>query len=422
MTDAPSESVVLPALRGIMGNWVYYCCLMDLPTLAARVGYAKELHKSERLSEMIQRQLKKERSKEIAEYLKTQPDRLFNALVVATYGGHPNWHALTNVQSKGNSDELSGLTDDTMLSVGFLTLRGDEQLFALDGQHRLSGIKRSIDEANVDGSRDTVPVMFVAHETSDVGLLRTRRLFTTLNKTAKPVSKFDVIALDEDDVMALTVRWLIDENPDMFGADRIAFVASSNMPQTNVTSLTTIVNLYDILLTWYKEAQTPLRKSSASLKTSRPHDDELHSYYRLARRLFDELRRGFPELEAFFSAQHTEPVVRDYRNRNVLFRPIGLHVFVTIVARLTHEMGITEAVTEAATLPRSLDASPFARLMWNPNTRTIRRFPRAVLLELLLHMLGRSKRRETDLLRLYRKEVGDDSLDLPERVVQAPGT
>ena len=33
---------------------------------------------------------------------------------------------------------------ETVQSVGFLALRGDEKLFALDGQHRLAGIKRTI--------------------------------------------------------------------------------------------------------------------------------------------------------------------------------------------------------------------------------------------------------------------------------------
>ena len=38
------------------------------------------------------------------------------------------------------------------------------------------------------------------------------RLFTTLNKTARPVSKNAVIALDEDDVMAICVRRLIEDS------------------------------------------------------------------------------------------------------------------------------------------------------------------------------------------------------------------
>ena len=408
--------IVLPALRGSMGDWVYYCCLMDLPTVAARVNYAEDLHKSEKLSEMIQRELQGKRSKEIAEYLKNQDERLFNALVVATYDGRPNWHALTNVQSKGSSDELSCLTDETMLRVGFLTLRGNEKLFALDGQHRLSGIKRAVKEKVPAGRTDEIPVMFVAHEKTEAGLQRTRRLFTTLNKTAKPVSKFGIIALDEDDVMALTVRWLIDENSDMFGDDRIAFVGSSNMPVSNFASLTTIVGLYDILRTWYTKANTPLKTTSAKLRKSRPEDDRLESYFQLARDLFEELRRGFPELDEFFSADDTEPIVRDYRNRNALFRPVGLDVFVTVVARLTKDMDLSAAVDKAAKLPRSLESPPFVRLMWNPHTQTISRFAKSTLLELLLHMLGRSTRDKKELLRLYRKDVGDESLQLPKPV------
>ena len=212
MTGAGNnELIILPALRGMMGEWIYYCCLMDLHTIASRVDYARDLHKIKRLSDWIQRDLEDRRAKQIAEYLETQPDRLFNALVIATYGGRPNWHALTDVQSKANSGELSLLTDHTMLSVGFLTLRGDEKLFALDGQHRLSGIKRAAKSIASDCSMDEVPVMFVSHETTEIGLRRTRRLFTTLNKTAESVSKFEIIALDEDDVMALAVRWLIEE-------------------------------------------------------------------------------------------------------------------------------------------------------------------------------------------------------------------
>ena len=414
--DQPSEQIILPALRGIMGDWVYYSCLVDLPTLAARVNYAAEIHNSKNLSDMIQRQLSLQRSKQIAEYLQTQPDRLFNALVVATYDGQPNWHALSNVRSKTDAEELEHLPDSTVSSVGFLTLRGDERLFALDGQHRLSGIKRAVQEGVRTDPMDKVPVLFVAHQQTQEGLRRTRRLFTTLNKKARPVSKFDIIALDEDDVMALSVRWLVDHNPDLFDDDRIAFVASNNMPSTNVTSLTTIVNLYDILLTWFTKAHTPLRIPPSKLRKTRPDDDQLADYYQRARRLFEELRDGFPELEAFFSAHDTEPIVREYRDQSPLFRPVGLRIFVTIVARLTEEMGVSAAVEEAAKLPRSLDASPFTRLMWDPNNQTIRRFKTLTLRELLLHMLGRSQLGKSELLSRYRKEVGDDSLELPERV------
>ena len=416
-SDYNNEVMILPALRGVMGDWIYYCCLMDLRTIASRVDYARDLHTIERLSDKIQRDLEKRRANQISEYLQTQPERLFNALVVATYGGQPNWHALTDVQSKGSSDQLSNLTDRITLSVGFLTLRGDERLFALDGQHRLSGIKIAANSEASDCSTDQVPVMFVSHATTELGLRRTRRLFTTLNKKAERVSKFEIIALDEDDVMAIAVRWLIEENKEMFGDDRIAFVGSSNMPTNNFTSLTTIVSLYDILKTWYTKANTPFRTTLPKLRESRPDDEQLAEYFQLARNLFGELRRGFPELNEFFAASDTETIVRKYRNKNALFRPVGLDIFVSIVARLTKEKDLSAAVAEAAKLPRSLDDPPFVRLMWNPHTQTIGRFAKNTLLELLMYMLGQSKRTNAELLRLYQKDVGDNRLQLPKPVV-----
>ena len=85
-----SKKIVLPALRGIMGDWIYYSCLMDLPEISRRVSYADEIHNNKQLSDMIQRRLKAGRSSEIAKYLETQSERFFNSLVIATYGGQPN--------------------------------------------------------------------------------------------------------------------------------------------------------------------------------------------------------------------------------------------------------------------------------------------------------------------------------------------
>ena len=76
-----------------------------------------------------------------------------------------------------------------------------------------------------------------------------------------------------------------------------------------------------------------------------------------------------------------------------------------------------DAVREAAKLPRDLGSRPYAGLMWNPDTHTIRRFKARFLLELLFYMLGRSQRPDRELLRQYKDEVGDPDLVLPDRVV-----
>ena len=131
-------------------------------------------------------------------------------------------------------------------TVGFLRFEGKEKLFALDGQHRLSGIKLAIEEETLP-IEDELPDIFVAHRKNKTGMERTRRLFVTLNKTAVAVPKRDIIALDEDDVPAICVRWLVEQHP-YFSKERIAFNETSNLPVEDRHSFTSIVALYDSLL------------------------------------------------------------------------------------------------------------------------------------------------------------------------------
>ncbi len=423
ITKTKKAPLILPALRGIMGDWVYYSCLMSLNDLSERVDYANEIHKSERLSEMIQRQLKSgDRSSQIAEYLGSQKERFFNSLVIATYRGQPNWHAISKVQPKGKRSELDGLDEATIESVGFLTLHGDETLFALDGQNRLAGIKKAVKAGIEHQPVDEVSVIFVAHEATKKGLERTRRLFTTLNKTARPVSKGDIIALDEDDVMAICVRRLIEETK-LFPEDRIAFVASNNIPVKNTTSLTTIGNLYDILGILFTGTRWELKKPKADLSRVRPSDSALREYFDYAQRYLLLLRDNFAELEAFFSSKDKEAVarvVKRYRGSHggkVLFRPIGLEVITRVVASLTSSMDLEQAVKLAARLPRDLTAPPFVGLIWDATRNTITNAHKATLREVLLNMLGDHARWKADkLLARYRKDTGDDAITLPRRI------
>ena len=84
------ETLLLPALRAKMGDWTYYIASMALADLAERVTTASALHQSKRLEELIQRSLSP-RAGDIAEYLRSQPQRLFGTLVIAVYGGEPEW-------------------------------------------------------------------------------------------------------------------------------------------------------------------------------------------------------------------------------------------------------------------------------------------------------------------------------------------
>ena len=96
--------------------------------------------------------------------------------------------------------------------LGILRLDGTQTLFAIDGQHRVEGIRQALKE-NKELGREEVSVILVAHRNDSDGMERTRRLFTTLNRYAKPVSKSEIVALDEDDIIAITTRALVEKHP-----------------------------------------------------------------------------------------------------------------------------------------------------------------------------------------------------------------
>ncbi len=421
MSEKNLEQIILPALRGVMGNWVYYSCLMQLGELSSRISFARDIHKHQGLSSMIQRALRSSRSREIADYIKTEPQRFFNSLVVAVYGGEPNWYALNDVRNRREAHLLENIQPETVESVGFLALRGDENLFALDGQHRLAGIKSVVNDGYEPAIDDEVSVIFVAHEQTTTGLERTRRLFTTLNKTARPVTKGDIIALDEDDVMAICVRRLI-EQTDLFRGDRIAFVQSNNVPPTNTRCLTTIGNLYDILTILFTQANSPLRKRRRFLQTRRPENATLDRYFEYAKEFFGQLRSYFGELDDFFSAEETTDVVLKHRGRHggsALYRPIGLDIFTQIISRSTKELPIERAVRLAAKLPRDLRIPPYNGLMWDQSSETIIIRNKVTLREILCYMIDKNGPRYTapKLLERYRRDTGDEGASLPGQVI-----
>lgn len=60
--------------------------------------------------------------------------------------------------------------DDVLYrNVGLLELNGNEQIFQLDGQHRLEGIKAALKE-DKRYEYDTIPIILIGHENSSKGM------------------------------------------------------------------------------------------------------------------------------------------------------------------------------------------------------------------------------------------------------------
>lgn len=363
-----NTSLLLPALRGSFGDWIYYSCLVPMKEIGDRVRYADEIHPNKALSELIQRSLEGPRAKNIAEYLSAAKERFFNSLVLATYGGSPEWLEVGNFRTSSKSDLLEAASQTGMDTLGFLSLTGSEKIFAIDGQHRVAGIKRALENGQSFG-QDHVPVIFVGHKKSASGLQRTRRLFTTLNKTAVPVRKRDIIALDEDDVMAIIARRLVETNP-YFKDPKIAVIASQNIPAGNRVCLTTISSLYDILKQLFM-LETG-KQSDRTLRFNRPPDERLEKHYQFATDYFAIVAKSFKPIGDLFASKDPAEVTKANRGDkggHLLFRPIGLDIFTAVSIEYAIQKNVTlaAAVAKLKVIPTDISSAPYRHVIWEPS-------------------------------------------------------
>ena len=416
------KTLYLSSLRGIIGDWVYYPCLMKFRDIAERVNLAEEIYESKALSELVQRELRRHRGKEIKAYLIQQKQRFFNSLIVAVYEGEPNWYGITNLRPNEKLD-VRKVPDEVIESIGFLGLNGKERLFALDGQHRLVGIKEAVKE-NPELGNDELTVIFIAHQTNSAGKERSRRLFTTLNKNAKPVSKGEIIALDEDDTMAIITRRLVMENP-MFMEKRILNNATNNIPTSNSTCMTTIGNLYDLLrILFTKIYVISQKKRPADIKNEltkvRLSDEILDKHYKNACDYFIRLTNSFSPLTEFRTTPDYSAIVKKYRypgGGNILFRPIGLTIITEIISTLVKEHSLDRCFELMTKLPTDLTADPYNGVIWHPTQKKIIK-GKILVRNLLLYMLDAYDGDKDKLHEDYAKalEAEKNEIPLPQKV------
>ncbi len=422
---AMNNPILLPALQANFGNWEYYSVTMSLSEVKKRISFAREIHKNNRLSELIQRQLqdcnsgKFNRTIQIAEYLNSNEARFFNSIVVGIYGGNPLWHPF-KVEPYADFSAAKLKFLEAKDRIGFLELQGDEQMFAIDGQHRVAGIKEALDTDD-NKNKDSLTVLFVSHKNSDEGIKRTRRLFVDLNKHSIPVGKKDIIILDEVDLAAILSRQLVDEHK-WFSKGQVDIERFTDAIPKKSSSLFTIATLYriiKILLPYVLATNKKEREEIKGAKTIRLSDERINYYYDRVINYFDGLKNINNELNKFFE-QGAKDGIAEYERSpevcNVLFRPLGQIMFAVIIADLTKKDDFEFALRTAKFFPIDMRTPPYENVIWDPEQNKMISKGRVLATKLLKFMCGIESDKDNNLLKDYRMVLQNDSAELPQKL------
>jgi DNA sulfur modification protein DndB len=257
-----------------------------------------------------------------------QEQRFFNAIIFGIYGGKPQWQELDIDNSVKGMSELE--REYLGRTFGILTLAGNEEIFAIDGQHRTKAIKEAIKKQKSLGDEE-VTVIFIAHKKTMEGEIRTRRLFSTLNRYAVPVTISEIIALDEEDNCAIVTRKLIEES--LLFKDKILFSKTRSLNPKNEDKFTNIVLLYDIisiLLTDKKVLNIKVTGHTFDKYTKRRETEEnIAKDIKKAEDILTTVFKSIPSIDHFFFVNNK--INRESKNTSLLFRPIGQIILFSVL-------------------------------------------------------------------------------------------
>ena len=355
------------AIKAQMGIWRYYVTTLTYEDISNCVSpITKEISNSDSYANLLQRSIT-DNVENIKEYILKQPERFFNSIVLAIYNGNPEWYELDI-----NVEEYS------TYSVGVLEITpGKEIIFPVDGQHRVEGIKKAIIE-NPDLANEKIPVILIGHQNTSEGKQRTRRWFSTLNRRAKRVSDNDIVALDEDDVIAIATREIAENHP-LFQDFRMIDYANKNIPSSNKIPFTSILALYEInkiVFSDYASEKGMKKADQVKYLLYRPEPDAVKEFIDVVTDFWNTMILKINVLKTYLNETEEEIEEKGYRSPeggNILFRPIALSQFVQAIFVLKKRKGISleDAITIISEIPMTLQELPWKNLLWLDDRKTI---------------------------------------------------
>ena len=368
-----------------MGNNQGYLASVSLEWLASKVHFALQLplfrrkydtenHKLipdyESLEELKQRPLDWSKQAYLAQYLTVVKNHKFPPILLVI---SQNWvNDCTAEQWDNNHRAKVSVAHFTALDknnqIGLLNIGDDYQLFAIDGQHRLMGIKGLIEllrtgqlqvyDESKKSSRNSItlddlikeyeldPIALQSLASEKIGIeiipavlqgetyhtakRRVKTVFADVQRTAVSLRKGQLVLLDEDNGFSIVARRLAVTHPLLKDRQEKDWNSRVNWDSATIASkstvLTTLQALQD-MTEGYLQPLFPHWNSKKNLIHLRPDEEEIEQGLNLLSQLFDGLASlpSYRQLEQGVKTYELRRFKHDHVGveGNLLFRPVG---------------------------------------------------------------------------------------------------
>jgi DNA sulfur modification protein DndB len=366
-------STLIPAIRSRMGSRNYYIAKMTASELAGQVSIASELEewKTQTLEDVYQRELNRKRvEQEIAPYLANTADRFFGSIIILIR----DREAISFEGALQFTENMFAAYRSHASDIGFLTI-GSKQggLVALDGQHRLAALRHVV-QGDSDGpfrdavSNDEIAVIFI----DDTEISKARELFTMLNRSARKVSKKDVLIMSESDGSAIVARRLTSSqimNPRSLMEHPLVKWDANTINQRD-TEFTTLNALYELAKVVAEFLKVQFDEDEND-EDDTPEESDISAVFDTCEQWLEIL---FTSCSDFGDMRHDYNLIVEGRKKesaySLILRPVGFILFFEAVAKaLSPSIGrftnIHEVIERLLRLDWSFNATMWKGIMVN---------------------------------------------------------
>ncbi len=401
------KKLILPCLRGLIGDWVFYSTLMSANQISEWVKPVKDIRESKSLDEELQRALK-DRKKAIAKYLLTDKNRFFNSIVVGVFGGVPDWFEFD--LSKASNLIPPNEMENIKQSIGLMVVSGAEQMFAIDGQHRVAGIDIASkeDKKNIL-AEDQFSVILVAHVDDKLGMKRTRKLFSDINKNAKPVAGGDKIKIDEEDLASIVTRRVYADYQYFNGGKLISLTENAKLEKNDEEHFTNLLGLHS--------TNKVLKKLFKKIPKSQEWDEEnVIVFLKIVVDFYNFIFTNVNDYKSFFIDKKLTIATARVNNSYLLFRPVGLKLMAGLYVHFSSKAdGLKTLKTKINKLSFICPDSPFNNILWNNGKMEAKDAYQKFALDYAIYLLGEiPKEKVANLLLKYREIIKNPEANLPK--------
>jgi DGQHR domain-containing protein len=441
-----------------MGGTESYLGAVTLEWFAERVRFASQLPlfrekidpdtkkvviDKDTVHEVLQRPIDYSRQAVLAQYLAARPKHKFPPVLVVINQPWVDNREADEWDADGRA--LRSAADFTPLDssgkYGNLDVSEGIQIFALDGQHRLLGVKGLmdlikygrlpvLDKSGKEKSsghitiedlednygirnsdlqqlgKELIGVEFISAVVPGESRLeakrRVRSIFVHVNKMASPLTAGQLHQLDDDNGYALVAKSAATNHTFLSGGDGKRVNWENNTISTRSTNFTTLQALTEMARGLLGE-QTKYRKwgpSDKGLIPMRPDDVELDE----ATSLFNQFINNLQLLPSVVRAVQGTSVVtlRNFEEEvengegNLLFRPVGQTALATAIGVLLHDGGSLDTIflkvsqLDAAGRFSGIDkpGSIWYGVLYDPNKKRMQVSGEKLAVRLLVYLLG----------------------------------